>query len=305
MDNETENEPMKPVKDSNSLTSNHQPPIEEDNTDQWLSNPPSILIPIADETGIEIGDSCGLLVMDQMGNLRIMAELRSMSVLGMFEKKLEGNPNFGKFIPMQEKDILQSDILQKQFHQALIRMKKESLELIGVLEIHANGFESAVLTECSLEWNDVLNLMAIHQESRENGKCPQFTNPAFIKTRFIGQGSSFLSHKCLQITSKTKQNLLKSEIESKGIICGIICIANNIAHFFILSNNFKHLDSAIPIFEIDTIILTKMYRMIADNKLTPVSWFKISFGLQNLNTQTEQNQIKPNVMEEISKEMLE
>ncbi len=61
-------------------------------------------------------------------------------------------------------------------------------------------------------------------------------------------------------------------------MCRIICVDEEAAYLFILSDNLDQMDVEEPDCPIHRKTLEKMYDLIEKTGFLPVSWFKIAFG---------------------------
>jgi hypothetical protein len=259
---------------------------EKDEAISRIYYPPPTLISYANKEGMQIGGSTCIISMGVGRNLTMVPELKRMQMWGKFYKDMEGNPQIEDFVAMEEKDIESVDELENMIQKAFINIRQTGSIFIGVIEIEGNGFERNVFDECELEWEDIEKLMNIHIERRQTIQFPELSVDSFIDMRTYGnqENIKFLTNPSAQGLLEIAEETRNNPLFITAILGGIICVDEEAAYFFILSDNFSQNNPEGEQFIIDNNALNKMYSLIENAGLTPVSWFKISAGFKGFET---------------------
>jgi len=217
-------------------------------------------------------------------NLWMVPELKRMQMWGKFYKDLEGTPQIEDFVAMDEKDITDPSQFEDIIQKAFLNIRKNNTLFVGLIEIEGNGFEAKIFEECPVLSADIKKLMNIHIQRRETAKFPEISQEGFIDIKFYGQNREIIDNPNIQGVLDIAKELSEDPRYAKGTLTGIVCVKQDAAYFFILSNNFDQMDILEPKYSIDNVTLNKMYEMVEHEGLIPVSWFKIRFGFQALDS---------------------
>jgi hypothetical protein len=244
--------------------------------------PPPTLISFASQEGMEIGGSTVVVSTGTGRNLYMVPELKRMQMWGKFYKDLEGNPQIEDFIAMDEKDIESSGDLENIIQKAFISIRRNNQIFLGIMEIEGNGFEKNVFEEFELPWEEIEKLMQINIKRRMIIKYPEISKENWIEIRYYGKQKDFLANNIRQGTLEIAEETVKDPRYSQGILIGIVCVDEEATYFFILGDNFDHLNESNYKMPVDRITLEKMHDLIDKSQLTPVSWWKLKFGFAGL-----------------------
>ncbi|UYP47441.1 hypothetical protein NEF87_003726 [Candidatus Lokiarchaeum ossiferum] len=271
--------------------------------------PPPTLISYANKEGMQIGGSVCMISMGVGRNIWMIPELRRMQMWANFwsQEEVEGNPQIKDFIAMDEKDIESPDELEDMLQKAFIRIRRNNQIFLGLTELEGNGFEDNVFEELELPGDEIQKLIEIHHKRRTDTEFPKITQDSWIEMRYFGRAKTieFLtnpnSHGALDIAADS----VEDPRFQKGKICGIMCVDEEAANLFILSDNLDDLSQEITPYSIDQSTLQKMFTLIESEGLTPVSWCKMSFGYESFETLSLWDDIKDGVIFPIIREKYE
>jgi hypothetical protein len=270
--------------------------IEQDQAVSRIYYPPPTLLSHADQDGMEIGGSSVVLSMGTGRNLYMVPELKRMQMWGKFYKDLEGNPQIEDFIAMEEKDVESPQQLENMLQVGFLNIRKNNHLFLGIMEIEGNGFEKNVFDEFALEWEEIEKLMQIHIDRRAIMKYPKISEENWIEIRYFGKHREIFANNGRQGTLEIAEEISKDDRYSKGKMAGIVCVDDLAVYFFILGNNFEHLDEPEYQMEVDKENLQKMYDLIDSSNLTPVSWWKLHFGIDAFESLFFWEEIKDSVI---------
>lgn len=268
--------------------------------------PPPTLISYANKEGMQIGGSVCVVSMGVGRNIWMIPELRRMQMWANFwsQEEVEGNPQIKDFIAMDEKDIESPDELENILQKAFIRIRRNNQIFMGLTELEGNGFENNVFDELEIPSEEIQKLLEIHLKRRTSTEFPKITQDSWIEMRYFGRAETieFLtnpnSHGALDIAADS----VEDPRFQKGKICGIMCVDEEAANLFILSDNLDDLTKEDTSYTIDQDTMQKMFSLIDSEGLTPVSWCKISFGYESFEILSLWDDIKDGVIFPIIKE---
>ncbi|MHA1820247.1 MAG: hypothetical protein ACTSVC_07230, partial [Promethearchaeota archaeon] len=248
--------------------------------------PPPTLISYANKIGMKIGASTVIVSIGAGRNIFMIPEIKRIQMWCKFYNDLEGNPIIKDFEALESKDLNSED----QLKEIIINTFKQLINnriFFALCDIEGNAFERNIFEECELEQKYLEKLIDIHIERRKSLKFPVISEENEIEVRYFGKEEiiNFLDN-------PESQGLLEIAFDSKndprwnkGIISGIVCVDEESSYFFILSDNFEEIKTGGPYkFKIDYKTLDKMLSLIERADITPVSWFRMQFGLDSLNT---------------------
>ncbi|WP_457558034.1 hypothetical protein [Candidatus Harpocratesius sp.] len=270
--------------------------------------PPLSLISNASKEGMAIGGSTVIVSIGTGKNLWMVPEIKGTRMWGTFYKDSELSDQFEDFIALQEKEIESIEDFELFLQNAFVRIRSNNQVFLGICDFEANGFERNVFDpELMLDSSDLQKLMEIHQKKRENMQFPELEKEQWIEIRYYGNSEIIKFFTDPNITSilEIAKNSTENVVFSKGKIAGIVCLDEEAAYFFILSDNLKFLNNEEEKFIIDTKTLEKMYQMIEEMDLTPASFWRISFGFNSFKQLERWDEIKEGIIFPIIKENYE
>ncbi len=277
---------------------------EKDAAQMRLYYPPPTLVSYANEKGMEIGGSTCVLSIGVGRNIWAIPELRRMQMWGEFwrQEDVEGNPQIKDFIDLNNgKDINSPAELEDILQKAFIRIRRNSQLFLGVAEFEGNGFESRVFPECDLSQEILDRLADIHSQQRSKTKFPEISQDSWIELKYFGKPEiiKFLANPNAQGALEIANDINTNPIYASGIITGIVCLEEEAANYFILTDNFNEMDNEEPSFHVDQATLDKMFETIDKLNLTPVSWCKMTFGFRGFEDLSLWEDIKEGVIMQI------
>ncbi|MCF2141978.1 MAG: hypothetical protein K9W44_18155 [Candidatus Lokiarchaeota archaeon] len=281
---------------------------QDDQAVSRIYYPPLSLISNASKEGMAIGGSTVIVSIGTGKNLWMVPEIKGTQMWGTFYKDSELSDQFEDFIALQEKEIESIEDFELFLQNAFVRIRSNNQVFLGICDFEANGFERNVFDpELMLDSSDLQKLMEIHQKKRENMQFPELEKEQWIEIRYYGNSEIIKFFTDPNITSILE--IAKSSTENivfrKGKIAGIVCLDEEAAYFFILSDNLKFLNGEKEKFIIDTKTLEKMYQMIEEMDLTPASFWRISFGFNSFKQLERWDEIKKGIIFPIIKENYE
>lgn len=278
----------------------------EDHATSRIYYPPLSLISKASKEGMTIGGSTVILSMGTGRNLWMVPEIKCTQMWGKFYEDSDLSDQFEDFVALREKDIESSEELENLLQNAFIRIRSNNHMFLGLCDFEGNGFERNVFDpELMLDSVDISKLMEIHQQKREKMHFPELESEQWIEVRYFGKPEIIKLFKnpktssILEIAHETSNN----PIYRIGNISGIVCLDEEAAYFFILSDNFKSIHSGTENeYNVDNETLQKMYRLIEEMDLTPASWWRLTLGFQSFESLFQWDDIKDGIIFPIIKE---
>ena len=280
----------------------------EDQAISRIYYPPISLISKATKEGMIIGGSTVILSTGTGWNLWMVPEIKYTQMWGKFYKDSDLSDQLEDFVALREKEIDSGEEYENLLQNAFVRIKSNNHVFLGLCDFEGNGFERNVFDpELMLGNDDIQKLMDIHQKKRESMQFPELENEQWIEIRYFGNPEIINlltnpnSNSILEIANKIQE----TPIYSKGVITGIVCLDQEAAYFFILSDNLNTINEEVPQFQIDFETLNRMYHMIDEMGLNPASWWRISFGFKSFESYFQWDEIKDGVVFPIIKENYE
>ncbi|MHA1887024.1 MAG: hypothetical protein ACTSX0_03290 [Promethearchaeota archaeon] len=281
---------------------------QEDQAVSRIYYPPLSLISKASKDGMAIGGSTVIVSIGTGKNLWMVPEIKGTQMWGTFYKDSDLSDQFEDFVALQEREIESLEDFEVFLQNAFIRIRNNNHLFLGICDFEANGFERNVFEpELILPPEELQKLMDIHQKKRENMQFPELEKEQWIEIRYFGNSKilQFFTNSNINSVLEIAQNIYGNPVFSKGKIAGIVCLDEEAAYFFILTDNLASLDQESPKFEIDQTTLQNMYQMIDEMNLTPASFWMISFGFDGLRTLEQWEEIKQGIIFPVIKENYE
>ncbi|MHA1720072.1 MAG: hypothetical protein ACTSWX_03555 [Promethearchaeota archaeon] len=249
--------------------------------------PPRALFSYSNREGMEIGGCTVLVSMGVGREISMLTEFAKDQTWAVFDNEIdEGNPQIKFIIPKEGTFIDEPEDLEQTVHNGFINIKRNNHIFLGICEIYGNGFEkNSFEPELEMDTKDLIKLNEIYLDRIKTIKYPSLIDDKWIEIHYIGREKTieFLTNPNSVGILDIAYDTINDIKYSKGNLSGIICVDEEAAYFFILSDNFDDISSENHHYKIDMANLSKMYELIETTKLTPVSWCKFSFGFQAFN----------------------
>ncbi len=304
----TKDEMLKDLEESISAISQLDRLALEDQAISRIYYPPPSLISKATKEGMIIGGSTVILSTGTGWNLFMVPEIKYTQMWGKFYEESDLSDQLEDFVALRDKEIDSGEEFENLLQNAFVRIKGNNHIFIGLCDLEGNGFERNVFDpELMLDDQEIQKLMAIHQQKRENMQFPELENEQWIEIRYYGKPETIklLTNPSSNSTLEIAKDIRENPIYAKGVIAGIVCLDQDGAYFFILSDNIQNIDEEEPRFQIDNVTLDRMYNMIDEMGLSPASWWRISFGFKSFESYYQWDEIKDGVVFPIIKDNYE
>ena len=245
-----------------------------------LYKPPKLLFSVGDFNQTAIGGGMYMLSMDVGKSIDTVGTLRENISWGEFFLDDEQERERDTFYDLEEamdfveyeNPIELRDAIQRAFQNIIT----DNELFFGVLELESNGFEFSLFNELTISDINIELLKFMFDKKIMEKKAPHFEEN-HIEMKWIGQASSYFTNpECygiLDLAAKFKD----FDMYNKKFITGVVCADQDSTYFYILTNNFISEKAAF-----DQTTFETMMENIGMTNQVPLSWFKISLGLDSL-----------------------
>ncbi|MHA1672312.1 MAG: hypothetical protein ACTSYI_01665 [Promethearchaeota archaeon] len=304
----TKDEMLKDLEESISAISQLDRLALEDQAISRIYYPPPSLISKATKEGMIIGGSTVILSAGTGWNLFMVPEIKYTQMWGKFYEESDLSDQLEDFVALRDKEIDSGEEYENLLQNAFVRIKGNNHIFLGLCDLEGNGFERNVFDpELMLDNQEIQKLMGIHQQKRENMQFPVLENEQWIEIRYYGKPETIklLTNPHSNSTLEIANDIRDNTIYAKGVIAGIVCLDQDGAYFFILSDNLQTINEEESQFQIDFETLNRMHNMIDEMGLSPASWWRISFGFKSFESYFQWDEIKDGVVFPIIKDNYE
>ena len=146
----------------------------------------------------------------------------------------------------------------------------------GTFEVESNGFEFCLFPELDINDKSLEQIRHYYKSKINSGKFPKLEEGS-IQIYWKGPGKEFFTNpECVGIYDLAHKIKTHEEYET-GEAYGVVCVDSFAAYFYIISGS---LTSGQLYGNID--ILHALFEACENTEMAPVSWFKISMGLDTI-----------------------
>ncbi len=262
-----------------------------------LYHAPPALLPLANRQYVELAGSKSFLAIDEEKDFINVRNIFDELSLGEFWREKKISSQIEKLTVKHEdaEALYDTNILVERIISTLDDIISKGLIFLGIASFEGNAFETSVFNEMDLSWGDQETLMNLYKERRLEESFPDVrkglvNSNEYVECNWFGTASKYF-------TLPGKKNL--NEIAAmlypySGNVSGIVAVAQGAANFIILTDSFlKSNTSNTGEVRIDKDNLNQMFHLVEKGVLaTPISWFKIDFGLKSLEVLTGWDEIK-------------
>ncbi|QEE15481.1 hypothetical protein DSAG12_01307 [Promethearchaeum syntrophicum] len=269
-----------------------------------LYHSPPALLPKGTRKYVELAGSKSFLAIDEEKDFINVRNIFDELSLGEYWRDTKISSQIEKLTIKHEdaEALYDSNILVERIISTLDDIMSKGLIFLGIASFEGNAFETSVFDEMDLAWEDQETLMNLYNKSRMQEVFPDVRkglvdSNEYVECNWFGTASKYF-------TLPGKKNL--NEIAAmlypySGNVSGIVAVAQGAANFIILTDSFLKSNSTdTGEIRIDIDNLNQMFHLVEKGVLaTPISWFKIDFGLKSLEVLTGWDEIKD--LEQIKK----